>query len=149
MRILIQRVSHASVHVAGQLTGAIESGLLVFLGVGQDDSEAQVKVLVDKLVQLRIFEDEGGKMNLSLLAVHGAVLVVSQFTLYADLRRGRRPGFSRAAPPALAQLLYEQFKTAVAAYGVPVASGIFGASMQVELCNNGPVTIWMDSDDLA
>ena len=148
MRALIQRVSHASVRVDGQLTGAIERGLLVFLGVGQGDSEAQVKTLAEKIVQLRIFEDEAGKMNRSLLDMHGEMLVVSQFTLYADTRKGRRPSFISAAPPALAIPLYEQFKETMAAFDVRVASGVFGAAMQVELLNDGPVTIWLDTQDL-
>ncbi len=148
MRAIIQRVTHASVRVDDQIVGSIDCGLLVLLGIGQGDSEAQVKTLVDKMVQLRIFEDEAGKMNLSLLDIHGAMLVVSQFTLYADVRRGRRPGFTDAAPPAIAVPLYENFKQAVVAYGLHVASGVFGASMQVELVNNGPVTIWLDTNDV-
>ncbi|HLG78525.1 MAG TPA: D-aminoacyl-tRNA deacylase [Ktedonobacteraceae bacterium] len=146
MRALLQRVSRASVTVAGQNVGQIDNGLLIFLGVGQDDSDVQVKTLVDKIVHLRIFEDEQGKMNRSLLDSHGSALVVSQFTLYADTRRGRRPGFTSAAAPALAEPLFEQFKSVLAGYGIPVASGIFGAEMHVDLCNNGPVTIWLDSE---
>lgn len=146
MRALIQRVSHASVHVDNQLVSAIESGLLVLLGIGQSDSQAQVKMLADKIVQLRIFSDEEGKMNRSLLDIHGAMLVISQFTLYADTRKGRRPSFISAAPPALAIPLYEQFQAAVAAYNVRVASGVFGAEMKVELLNDGPVTIWLDTE---
>ncbi|MEO7018926.1 MAG: D-aminoacyl-tRNA deacylase [Ktedonobacteraceae bacterium] len=148
MRAIIQRVTHASVRVNDQIVGSIDCGLLVLLGIGQGDGEDQVKTLVDKMVQLRIFEDEAGKMNRSLLDIHGAMLVVSQFTLYADVRRGRRPGFTDAAPPAIAVPLYENFKQAVAAYGLYVASGVFGASMQVELVNDGPVTIWLDTNDL-
>jgi len=148
MRALIQRVSHASVTVDGKVVGQIGHGLLVLLGVGQDDSEVQVKALADKIVYLRIFGDDEGKMNRSLLEVGGQVLVVSQFTLYADVRRGRRPSFTNAAPPSLAEPLVERFKAAIAAYGLTVADGIFGAMMQVELCNDGPVTIWMDSEEL-
>ena len=148
MRALIQRVSHASVRVDGELTGAIERGLLVFLGIGQGDSEAQLKVLAEKIVQLRIFEDEAGKMNRSLLDMRGEMLVVSQFTLYADTRKGRRPSFISAAPPALAIPLYEQFKHIVATYNVRIASGVFGAAMKVELLNDGPVTIWLDTEEL-
>lgn len=148
MKVLLQRVSRASVTVEKQIVGQIGQGLLVLLGVGQGDSEVQVKTLVNKIVQLRIFGDEQGKMNRSLLDIHGEVLVVSQFTLYADMSRGRRPSFVDAAPPDLAIPLYEQFKAALAAHGLTVASGIFGASMQVELCNEGPVTIWLDSDGL-
>ncbi len=148
MRALIQRVSHASVTVDGKVVGQIGHGLLVLLGVGQDDSEVQVKTLADKIVYLRIFGDDEGKMNRSLLDIGGQVLVVSQFTLYADMRRGRRPSFTNAAPPSLAEPLVERFKAAIAAYGLTVADGIFGAYMEVELINNGPVTIWMDSEEL-
>ncbi len=148
MRALLQRVSHASVTVEGNVVGEIGQGLLVLLGVGQGDGEAQVKTLADKIVYLRIFGDEEGKMNRSLLDIGGAVLVVSQFTLYADMRRGRRPSFTNAAPPSIAEPLVERFKSAIAAYGLTVADGIFGAMMQVELCNDGPVTIWMDSEEL-
>ncbi|MGZ3609838.1 MAG: D-aminoacyl-tRNA deacylase [Ktedonobacteraceae bacterium] len=148
MRALIQRVSRASVTVDEQVVGEIGRGLLVLLGVGQGDDEAQVKAVVDKIVNLRIFEDDEGKMNRSILEVGGQVLVVSQFTLYADVRRGRRPSFTNAAPPSLAEPLVERFKAAIAAYGLAVADDIFGAYMEVELLNNGPVTIWMDSEEL-
>ncbi len=148
MKALLQRVSQASVTVDGQIVGQIGQGLLVLLGVGQGDSEQEVKVLADKIVQLRIFGDEEGKMNRSLLDIHGEILVVSQFTLYADMRRGRRPSFTNAAPPSLAIPLYERFKEALASYGLPVASGIFGAMMSIELRNEGPVTIMLDSDEL-
>jgi len=148
MRALIQRVSRASVTVDEQIVGEIGQGLLVLLGVGQNDSEVQVKTLVDKIVYLRIFGDNEGKMNHSLLDIGGQVLVVSQFTLYADVRRGRRPSFTDAAPPSLAEPLVERFKSAIAAYGLTVADGIFGAYMEVELLNDGPVTIWMDSEEL-
>ena len=148
MRALLQRVSHASVTVNEQVVGKIGQGLLVLLGVGQNDSEVQVKTLVDKIVYLRIFGDDEGKMNRSLLDIGGQVLVVSQFTLYADVRRGRRPSFTDAAPPSIAEPLVELFKAAIAAYGLKVADGIFGAYMEVELLNDGPVTIWMDSEEL-
>jgi D-tyrosyl-tRNA(Tyr) deacylase len=148
MRALLQRVTHASVTVDEQIVGQIGLGLLVLLGVGQDDSEVQVKTLADKIVHMRIFGDDEGKMNRSLLDIGGEVLVVSQFTLYADIRRGRRPSFTNAAPPLLAEPLVERFKDAIAAYGPRVADGIFGAHMQVELVNDGPVTIWMDSEEL-
>lgn len=148
MRALLQRVSQASVTVDEQIVGQIGQGLLVFLGVGQGDSEIQVKTLVDKIVQLRIFGDDEGKMNRSLLDIQGEVLVISQFTLYADVRRGRRPGFTDAAPPPIAMELYEKFKAAFSNYNLPVASGIFGASMSIQLRNEGPVTIWIDSDEL-
>jgi len=148
MRALLQRVSRASVTVDEQVVGQIGQGLLVLLGVGQDDSEVQVKTLADKIVHLRIFGDEEGKMNRSLLDIGGEVLVVSQFTLYADVRRGRRPGFTDAAPPSIAEPLVERFKAAIGAYGLTVADGVFGAYMEVELLNTGPVTIWMDSEEM-
>ena len=148
MRVLLQRVSRASVTVDEQLVGHIGQGLLVFLGIGHDDNETTVKTLADKIVQLRIFSDAQGKMNLSLLDIQGEMLVVSQFTLHADVRRGRRPSFTNAAPPSLANSLYELFKETCTKYGLTVASGIFGASMSVELQNEGPVTIWIDSEQL-
>lgn len=148
MRALLQRVSRASVTVEGQVVGKIEAGLVVLLGIGQEDAAAQARLLADKIVQLRIFEDDAGKMNRSVLDTGGEILVVSQFTLYADTRKGRRPSFIGAAPPTLAIPLYEHFKEIVAGYGVHVASGVFGAAMQVELLNNGPVTIWLDSAQL-
>ena len=146
MRALLQRVSRASVTVEGQIVGKIGTGLLVLLGVGQADEVAQAQLLANKIVQMRIFEDDAGKMNRSLLDISGEILVVSQFTLYADTRKGRRPSFITAAPPAQAIPLYERFKDFIGAYGVRVASGIFGAEMQVELVNDGPVTIWLDSE---
>ena len=148
MRALIQRVRRANVTVEGKVVGQIDQGLLVLLGVGKDDSEVQVKTLVDKIVYLRIFGDDEGKMNRSLLDIGGQVLVVSQFTLYADVRKGRRPGFTNAAPPVVAETLFEHFKKAIASYGLTVASGIFGAYMTIEIRNEGPVTIWLDSEDL-
>jgi D-tyrosyl-tRNA(Tyr) deacylase len=149
MRVLIQRVNQASVSVDRQIVGKIGQGLLILLGIGPDDSEAQVKALTDKIINLRIFEDEADKMNLSLLDVQGEALVVSQFTLYADVRKGRRPSFTSAAPPAIAEPLVEQFKAAISSYGITVAGGIFGAHMEVSLTNDGPVTIWLDSEQLA
>jgi D-tyrosyl-tRNA(Tyr) deacylase len=148
MRALIQRVGRARVTVDEQIVGQIGRGLLVLLGVGQDDSDAQVKALAEKIVHLRIFGDDEGKMNRSLLDVGGEVLVVSQFTLYADTRRSRRPSFTDAAQPSIAEPLVERFKDAIAAYGLAVADGIFGAYMEVELLNSGPVTIWLDSEEL-
>lgn len=149
MRAVLQRVSRASVSVEGQIVGQIGQGLVVLLGVGQQDNEAHVQTLVDKIVYLRMFEDDAGKMNRSLLDVQGEVLVISQFTLYANMQRGRRPSFIEAAPPALAIPLYEQFKVSLACYGVRIASGTFGAMMSVDLCNEGPVTIWLDSEELS
>src|SRR5205085_1838804 len=148
MRALLQRVSHASVTVDEKIVGQINQGLLVLLGVGQGDSEVQVKTLADKIVYLRIFGDDEGKMNRSLLDIGGEVLVVSQFTLYADVRRGRRPSFTDAAPPVVAETLVEHFKEVVASYGLTVASGIFGAYMTIEIRNEGPVTIWLDSEQM-
>lgn len=149
MRALLQRVSAASVTVNGQIVGQIGQGLLVLLGVGQSDGETQVKTLVEKIIHLRIFGDDEGKMNRSLLDIGGQALVVSQFTLYADARKGRRPSFIEAAPPAIAEELVERFKIALGAYGVEVESGIFGAHMDVSLINDGPVTIMLDSEQLA
>src|SRR5579864_1374061 len=148
MRALLQRVSRASVTVNEQIVGQIGQGLLVLLGVGQNDNEVQVKTIADKIAHLRIFGDDEGKMNRSLLDIGGEVLVVSQFTLYADMHRGRRPSFTEAAPPALAEPLVERFKDALAGYGLPVASGIFGAYMTIDLRNEGPVTILLDSEEL-
>jgi D-tyrosyl-tRNA(Tyr) deacylase len=145
MRALIQRVCEASVTVAGQAVARIGPGLLVLLGVGAGDTESDVAYLAPKVAHLRIFEDEAGKMNRSLLEVNGAALVVSQFTLYADTRKGRRPSFTDAAPPAEAAALVEAFAAALRELGLPVAQGIFQAEMQVALVNDGPVTIWIDS----
>ena len=148
MRALLQRVTRASVTVDGQIVGEIGHGLLILLGIGHGDGEAQIKTMSEKIVHLRIFEDDEGKMNRSLLDTGGQALVVSQFTLYADARKGRRPGYTDAAPPSLAEPLVERFKNAIAAYGLKVAGGVFGAYMQVELLNDGPVTIWLDSEQL-
>ncbi len=147
MRAILQRVSHASVTVDEKLVGQIGQGLLILLGVGQNDSEMEVKTLADKIVHLRIFSDDQGKMNLSLLDIGGEALVISQFTLYADTRRGRRPSFTGAASPSLAVPLVERFKEAIAAHGLRVAEGIFCAHMHVELLNDGPVTIWLDTKE--
>ena len=147
MRAVIQRVSSARVVVDGEVTGEIAKGLLILLGVHADDQEADLHYLVEKVAHLRIFEDEAGKMNLSLLQTGGSALVVSQFTLYADTRRGRRPGFSYAAGPAKAEPFYEQFCTELRSHGISVATGRFGANMDVHLTNQGPVTIIIDSND--
>ncbi len=149
MRALIQRVSHASVTVEGECVGKIEKGLLVLLGVGPQDTEKQADFLAEKCANLRIFVDGNDKMNLSLLDIGGEMLVVSQFTLYADCRKGRRPSFVNAAAPAEADRLYEYFQQSVKNAGVAkVEHGKFGASMQVELLNNGPVTIMLDTDEI-
>jgi D-tyrosyl-tRNA(Tyr) deacylase len=145
MRAVVQRVSRAAVTVAGAEVGAIGTGFVVLLGVGYGDTEADADYLADKIAHLRIFEDDAGKMNLSLRDVDGAALVISQFTLYGDARRGRRPGFSDAAPPEPADRLYQYFCAALATYGVPVARGVFQAHMSVSLVNEGPVTLLLDS----
>jgi D-tyrosyl-tRNA(Tyr) deacylase len=145
MRAVLQRVSEARVRVDGEIVGEIGRGLLVLLGVGQGDGEADARFLAEKTAGLRIFEDAQGKMNLSVEEVAGAVLVVSQFTLYGDCRQGRRPGFSAAAPPELADALYRQFVDVLRKRGLPVATGIFQAEMAVELVNDGPVTLLLDS----
>jgi D-tyrosyl-tRNA(Tyr) deacylase len=144
MRAVIQRVTEASVTVDGKVTGAIGKGLLVLLGVGHADTEATAQALAAKIVKLRIFSDAEGKMNLSVEDVAGGVLVVSQFTLLADTRKGNRPSFTDAAPPEAGNRLYEEFCRAVAALGLPVQQGIFGAHMDVRLTNDGPVTIVME-----
>lgn len=148
MRALIQRVSGASVTVDGETIGKIGRGLLVLLGVGKEDRETDADLLADKVANLRIFNDEAGKMNLSTLDVQGEVLAVSQFTLFADSRRGRRPSYIDAAPPEEANRLYEYFMDRLRSNGVCVQAGRFQAMMDVELVNNGPVTIWLDTDEL-
>ena len=145
MRAVVQRVSEARVRVNSEVVGEIRGGLLVFLGVGREDGEKDVDFLADKTTNLRIFPDEEQKMNLSLLDAGGAMLVVSQFTLHGDCRKGRRPAFITAAPPEQAEPLYERFIAQVEKQGVPVAVGRFGAMMEVELVNDGPVTLLLDS----
>ena len=145
MRAVVQRVSRAKVTVNGEITGQIARGLLVLLGVGQADTEADADYLTEKIAGLRIFEDEDGKMNLSVADVHGAVLAVSQFTLYGDVRRGKRPSFDAAARPERARELYEYFVARIRAAGLPCETGRFQEMMQVELVNDGPVTILLDS----
>ena len=147
MRAVLQRVSHASVSVDGEACGAIGPGYLILICAMQGDTEAQADRLAAKIVKLRIFKDEAGKMNLTIAQVGGAALIVSQVTLAADLR-GNRPGFSLAAAPDRGKDLYDHFVAAIAALGIPVATGIFGADMDVSLNNDGPVTIWMDTDTL-
>ncbi len=146
MRALLQRVTAASVRVEGEAVGEIGHGLVILLGVGPDDTEAVADDLARKAAELRIFRDDDGRANRSLLDVDGGALVVSQFTLYADTRRGRRPGFTGAAPPELAERLYERFAATLRGLGVAVATGHFGAEMAVELVNDGPFTIWLDTD---
>ena len=146
MRAVLQRVSQAKVAVSGAIVGEIATGLMILLGVGREDTSPVASAMAEKVANLRIFEDPQGKMNLSLLDVHGAALVVSQFTLYGDARGQRRPSFMAAAPPELAKSLYEEFCVALTTLGVAVATGIFQATMSVELINEGPVTIVLDSD---
>ena len=145
MRALVQRVSEARVEVAGEVVGEIGSGLLVLLCAMRGDGDDEAHLLARKIAALRIFEDDAGKMNLSVGAVDGAALVVSQFTLSADTRRGNRPGFSAAAAPDEGERLYGLFSRALSEHGVPVEKGRFGASMRVHLVNDGPVTIWLDT----
>jgi D-tyrosyl-tRNA(Tyr) deacylase len=148
MRAVLQRVSSASVKVDGQTVGSIGSGLVILLGVGIKDSEAESDYLAEKITNLRVFRDEEDKMNLSLLDVRGAMLVVSQFTLYGDARRGRRPSYIEAADPDRARILYEYFVARVRDLGVVVQTGVFQAVMEVALVNDGPVTILLDSERL-
>lgn len=145
MRVLIQRVTRAEVRVDRKLIGKIGQGLLVLVGVGHSDTESVAEAMADKIVGLRIFRDDDGRTNRSLLDVGGEMLVISQFTLFANTSKGRRPSFLDAAPPELGERLYERFAEAVAARGVTVANGQFGAEMEVELVNDGPMTIWLDS----
>jgi D-tyrosyl-tRNA(Tyr) deacylase len=145
MRAVIQRVSEASVRVDGGVVGRIGPGLLVLLGVGRDDTENDADYLAEKTLNLRIFPDEAGQMNRSVTEVGGGILVVSQFTLYGDARRGRRPGYSAAADPGDANRLYERFVARLRPSGLPVATGVFRAMMEVALVNQGPVTLLLDS----
>jgi D-tyrosyl-tRNA(Tyr) deacylase len=148
MRAVIQRVSRAKVTVDAETVGQIENGLLVLLGVSKADAEVDADYLAEKITGLRIFEDANEKMNLSVMDIHGEVLVVSQFTLYGDMRRGRRPSFDDAAPPERARELYEYFVTRMRAAGIKCKTGQFQATMKVELVNEGPVTILLDSTKL-
>ncbi|MGQ9834327.1 MAG: D-aminoacyl-tRNA deacylase [Candidatus Villigracilaceae bacterium] len=144
MRALVQRVSYGKVTVAGQTVAQIGQGLVILLGIGHGDGDEQARFLAEKIASLRIFEDEQGKTNLSVLDVKGEALVVSQFTLYADTRKGRRPSFTDAALPEVAEPLVERFADLLRAQGVPTQTGQFGAHMLVEIHNNGPVTIWLE-----
>jgi D-tyrosyl-tRNA(Tyr) deacylase len=147
VRALLQRAARGAVRVDGAIVGAIGHGLVILLGVGPDDTDVTADDLAGRTAALRIFRDAEGKTNLSLLDTGGSALVVSQFTLYADTRRGRRPGFTTAAAPELAERLWLRFVDALRALGVPVATGQFGREMEVELVNDGPFTIWLDSED--
>lgn len=147
MKAVIQRVSQASVTIDGQVHGAIAAGFMVLLGVAPDDDESDVAYLVRKLSKLRVFSDAAGKMNLALADVNGAVLSISQFTLFADTKKGNRPSFINAAKPELGERLYHEFNTQLRALGLTVAEGVFGADMQVALINDGPVTIIIDTKE--
>lgn len=144
MRALVQRVRYGKVSVAGQVTAEIGQGLVILLGIGHGDGSEQAAYLVDKVANLRIFEDEAGKMNLSLRDIQGQAIVVSQFTLYADTRKGRRPSFTDAALPEAASPLVTRFVEMLQAQGIPTGQGVFGAEMLVEIHNDGPVTIWLE-----
>ena len=146
MRAVVQRVSRARVTVNGEVTGEIAAGLMILIGIGRDDTSAVALTMAEKIANLRIFEDDQGKMNRSLLEVNGSALVVSQFTLYGDARGQRRPSFIAAAPPEQAKKLYEEFSEGLRTLGISVATGVFQAMMSVELVNEGPVTILLDSD---
>src|ERR1700732_776794 len=146
MRAVVQRVSRAKVTVGGRVTGEIGPGLMILLGVGKEDSSQVAAAVAEKVANLRIFDDEQGRMNRSLLDVKGSALVVSQFTLYGDARGQRRPSYLSAGPPEAAQKLYEEFSEALRRMNIPVENGIFQATMSVELVNEGPVTILIDSD---
>lgn len=144
MRALLQRVSNASVTVEDKVISQVGKGLVILLGVGHGDGEAQASFLAEKIANLRVFEDEQGKTNLSILDVNGEAIVVSQFTLYADTRKGRRPSFIDAALPDVAAPLVDRFVELLRSHGVPTQTGKFGAHMQVEIHNDGPVTIWLE-----
>jgi len=145
MRAVIQRVKSAEVDVEGRLTGKIGRGLLVFIGVGKRDGQPDLSYMASKIPDLRIFEDSSGKFNLSLRDIKGEILIVSQFTLYGDCRKGRRPSFTDAEDPQVAKTLYEEFVSAIKAVGIPVQTGEFQAKMEVHLINDGPVTLLLDS----
>ena len=145
MRAVVQRVSQASVTVDGSVTGSIERGLLVFLGVGKEDTQKDIDFIADKIVNLRIFECDEGKMNLSVKDIGGGILLISQFTLYGDCRKGRRPDFMAAGPPNMAKRIYEETIAAVKEKGVPVETGVFAAHMDIDSINDGPVTLVLES----
>lgn len=149
MRVVLQRVTKASVAIAGEIVGQIGPGLLIFLGIAKGDSEREVVFLADRILGLRIFEDQSGKMNLSVKDINGELLTVSQFTLYGSTLKGRRPGFEAAAPPDQARVLYELFLQELRRSGLKIESGIFGARMRVSLVNDGPVTFILESGPVA
>ena len=144
MRVLLQRAKWGKVEIGGKVVGEIGLGVVLLVGVTHTDTEEQARYLANKIANLRIFNDESGKMNRSLLDVGGGALVISQFTLYADVRKGRRPAFVDAAPPSIARPLIDRFAEMLRELGVPVQTGEFGAHMEVSLCNDGPVTIWLE-----
>lgn len=148
MRAVVQRVDYANVEVDGKIVGEIDKGLLVFIGIGENDEDKDLKYMVDKILGLRIFEDDLGKMNLSLRDINGQILVVSQFTLYGDVRHGKRPSFSSSANPELAEDIYEEFIRLCKKEGIKTETGVFGAHMNVKIANNGPVTILIDSNKI-
>lgn len=148
MKVVLQRVKHASVTIENEVHGKINHGFLLLVGITDGDTETEAKKLADKVVDLRIFEDEHGKMNLGIEQVHGDILSISQFTLYADCKKGRRPSFTKAARPEISNPLYERFNDFLRERGMHVETGIFGADMKVELLNDGPVTIILDSNEL-
>ncbi len=148
MRLVVQKVSQSNVKIDGDVVGKIDQGFMVLVGITNDDNEKIVDKMVDKLINLRIFEDENEKLNLSLLDVMGSILSISQFTLYANCRKGRRPSFLDAAKPEISKPLYEYFNQKLVEKGIPVETGVFGAMMEVSLINDGPVTIILDSKEL-
>jgi D-tyrosyl-tRNA(Tyr) deacylase len=148
MKVVLQRVARASVTVDGAVTGAIEKGFLLFIGVSHTDTKEIVDKMADKICKLRIFEDENGKTNLSLFDVSGEILAVSQFTLYADCKKGNRPSFTKAGGPEQANHLYEYMTERLKSHSIPVEKGVFGADMKVELLNDGPFTLVLDSDEM-
>ena len=148
MRVVIQRVSRANVVIDGEINGAIDHGYMLLVGFKDSDTQAIINRMAEKIVHLRVFEDDHGKMNRSLLDVGGSVLSISQFTLYANAKKGRRPSFVEAAKPDLSSPLYDAFNHTLRQYGVTVETGIFGADMKVSLTNDGPVTIVLDSDEM-
>lgn len=148
MRLVIQRVDEASVEIEGKINGAIKKGFMILVGINNEDNEIIIDKMVDKLIHLRIFEDENEKLNLSLLDVKGEILSISQFTLYANCKKGRRPSFLEAAKPNVSKPLYDYFNEKIKEYGVHVETGIFGAMMNVSLINSGPTTIILDSQEI-
>lgn len=148
MRAVVQRVKEASCKVDEKIVGKIEKGILLFLGIGKGDEDKDLKYLVDKVLGLRIFSDDEGKMNLSLEDVEGEILIISQFTLYGDVRKGKRPSFSNSSSPEIGEAYYKQFIEEVRSRGIKAETGVFGADMDIELINDGPVTILLDSEKI-